>query len=151
VGSDGAGDLAGERADLGDDRDEGGGEPGDGVAARFALEFADRGGRGVAQSLEQLLDGTSAAVGVAGEEALQALGAEAARVVGAGVAAQEGERDRAVDVGEDSCGAGPGRVELGAQLVGQVDAHGDEVLARADQRSQRDGLVADGASVAKRW
>jgi hypothetical protein len=74
----------------------------------------------------------------------QALGSQAARGSGAGVAREERERDRAVDVGEDALGAGPEAVELGAQLVGELDAHGDEVLACAQQRLQRDRLVAGG-------
>src|SRR5215217_4358629 len=68
VGADGAGDLAGEQADLGDDRDQRGDESGDGVMARFVLEFADRGDGGAAQAFEQLADGASSAVAVAGQE-----------------------------------------------------------------------------------
>jgi hypothetical protein len=60
-----------------------------------------------AQPLEQLLGGLAAAVGVPREERGQALGAERAGAVGAGVARQERERDRAVDVAEDPRGAGP--------------------------------------------
>src|SRR5215218_3887062 len=78
VGADGAGDLAGEQADLGDDRDQRGDESGDGVMARFVLEFADRGDGGAAQAFEQLADGASSAVAVAGQERVQALGYQAA-------------------------------------------------------------------------
>ena len=62
---------------------------------------------------------------VAGEELREALLAQSARVDRRRVALQEGERDRAVDLGEDLGGAGPERVELGAQLVGQPNASGD--------------------------
>src|SRR3990172_3770579 len=77
--------------------------------------------------------GRAAAAGVAvtGEEALQALGAEAARVGGAGVALEEGERDRRGDVAEDAGGAGPEGVELRAELVGECDARLHEGLASA--------------------
>src|SRR5215210_1522611 len=71
---DGAGDLAREQADLFDDRAQGGDESGDGGATCVYLELADRGERGAAQAFEQLLDGPSAAVGVAGQESVQALG-----------------------------------------------------------------------------
>src|SRR5215217_3910467 len=107
VRADGAGDLAGEQADLLDDRAQGDDKSGDGGATCLCLELADRGGRGAAQAFEQLLDGSSSAVGVAGQESVQALGAQSARVDGARVAGKERERDRTVDVGEDSCGAGP--------------------------------------------
>ena len=84
VRSDGAGDLAGELADLRDDRYQRGDESCDGAAVRFALQVAERGDRGRAQPAEQLVDRTSPAVGVAGEEALQALGAQPVVSLGAG-------------------------------------------------------------------
>jgi hypothetical protein len=81
---------------------------------------------------------------VACEEALQALFAETACVGGAGVAAQERQRDRAVDVGEARHGAGPEALELAAQLVGDRDAMLDEVLASAGQGAQRLGGIRIG-------
>jgi hypothetical protein len=62
-------------------------------------------------------------------------------VLGTGVASQESQRDRAVDVGEDPPGSGPERIELAAQLVGERYACCHEVLAGAHQRSQRECLV----------
>ena len=81
---------------------------------------------------------------MAGQEGVQALGAEAAGVGVAGVAGQEGERDRAVELAEDPRRAGPEGVELGAQLVGQRDPGADQVFAGADQRAQRQRLVGAG-------
>ena len=71
---------------------------------------------------------------MAGEPAAKALGAEPLGVGGTRVAAQEGERDRRVDVGEHER-PGPAGLELGAQLVGERDPCFDEVLAGARQRS----------------
>jgi hypothetical protein len=144
VGVDGAADLAGELSDLLDEWLERGDEPEHGRATGVCFELADDGDGCQAQPREQVRGGSPAAVGVAGEERLQALFAEAARVGRAGVALAEGEPDRAVDVGEDAPSAGPERVELGAQPVGQRDARRDEILAGAHERAQGDGLVARG-------
>ncbi len=116
------------------------------TAARRAsvLDLVADGVWGFAQPVDQLFGGLAAAVAVAGQERLHALGAQGACVGGAGVALQERERDRRVDVSEQARGAGPERVELGAQPVGQLDAAGDEVFAGAGQDTQRDRLVARG-------
>jgi hypothetical protein len=112
------------------------------TAARVAFEFAADGGRGGPEPVEEIVDRSPAAIGVAGQEGLQSLGAQPAGVGWGGVALEEGQRDRAVDVGEDRGGAGPEAVEVGAQLVGQRDAGVDEVFAGAHERAQRRGLVA---------
>ena len=62
----------------------------------------------------------------------------------AGEAGEEGERDPAVDIGEDRGGAGPEALEEAAELVGQTDAAGDEVVAAAHERAQGLDLVGDG-------
>lgn len=96
------------------------------------------------EPFEQRFGAAAAAVGVAGQERFEALGAESAGVCGARVALEEGESDRGVDVGEDRRGAGPEAGELGAQAVGELDAGGDQVVARARQRLQRHRLIAGG-------
>jgi hypothetical protein len=60
------------------------------------------------------------------------------------VAAQERERDRAVNLGEDLRGAGPEALQLRAQLVGQREPMADEVFARAGERAHRLGGIAVG-------
>ena len=67
-----------------------------------------------------------------GESALaQALGRQRG-----GIAGQEGEGDRGIDVGEDAGGAGPEPLEQGPKLIGQGHALGDEVVAPADEGAQ---------------
>ena len=88
------------------------------------------------QAGQQLRRGAPAAILMLAEEGGEALLAEAGGAVRGGVAAQEGERDRAVDIGEDGGGAGPEPLEQAAQLVGQGDARGDQVVAAAHQRAQ---------------
>ena len=90
------------------------------------------------------MGGASAAVGVAREEAFEALLAEAVGVGGAGVALKERKPDRAVDVEEDLFSAGPERLQLGTELVGECDACVDEILASAHERLQRQCLIAGG-------
>ena len=135
VAAEGAGDLAGQELDLLDERLERGDEAEHDGAAGFASRASPARpcGRG-AQPGEQFGGAAAAAVAVAGEEAGEPLRAEPAGVVGAGVALEEGERDRRVDVGEDPRGAGPEGVELRAQLVGERDPLLDQVLAGARQR-----------------
>ena len=81
---------------------------------------------------------------MAGEEAGEALLAEPVRVSGSWVAVDERERDWAVDVGEHAGGGGPEAFQLGAQLVGERNAVGDEVLTSTDERPQRLRRVAIG-------
>ena len=102
---DGVLDAGGEAGDFGAERlEEGGaGEFAPGVGLRLAGEA---GGRG-AQAGEQFGRAAASAVGVGGEEAGEAFLAEAAGAVGGRIAAEEGERDRALDVGEEGGGAGP--------------------------------------------
>ena len=150
VAADGAGDLALELADALDQRAQRGGQREHDPAPGFALEFAGAALGRAAQAGHQLDRLRAARVGVAGQERLQALGAEAAGVGGAGVALEERERDRRVDLGEQTGRAGPEALQLGAQLVGQRDARLDQVLAGARERPDRLGLVASGTSARKR-
>ncbi len=143
MGGEGAADLRGEIGDLGDDRLQGCDQAHDHGAAGLGLQLPGApGGRG-SHPLQQLLGGAPARVAVAGEEAGKALGAETPGVGRAGAALQESERDRGVDVGEDER-PGPEGLQLGAQLVGELHPHPDQVLAGAGQRLQRLGLVAVG-------
>ncbi len=91
---------------------------------------------GAAQAFEQGLRGAAPAVAVLGEEGGQALGSEAHGRFGRRVALEEGERDRAGEIGEDAGGAGPEALQQGAELVGEGDVGGDEVVAAAHQGAQ---------------
>jgi hypothetical protein len=87
--------------------------------------------------------GVSAVV-VAGEELAEPFLPEGACVGGRGVALEERERDRAVEVREDHGRAGPEPLQLGAELVAERDALLDEDLATTGQGAERFGLVAVG-------
>src|SRR5207247_10196070 len=79
----------------------------------------------------------------ASREAAQALLAEMGGAVGCRGAGEERERDGRVDVGEDGDGAGPEALQQGAELVGEGDALGDQVVSRANERAQRSDLVRE--------
>ncbi len=64
--------------------------------------------------------------------------------VGRGIAAHKGECDRAVDVGEDRRGTGPAAVQQGAQLVGEREALGHQIIPAADQGAQRLDVIRAG-------
>ena len=114
------------------------------LAPGFGLDLADLALRSRAQAVEQLGGGAPAAITVLGQEGPQALLAEPRGAVGGGITLGEGERDRAVDVGEDGGGAGPEALEQAPELVGQGDPLGDQVIAAAHQRAQRPDLVRAG-------
>ena len=61
-----------------------------------------------------------------------------------GIAADESERDRAVDGSEDGRRPGPEAFEQAAKLIGESDALSDQVVAAADQGAQRLDLVGGG-------
>ena len=81
---------------------------------------------------------------MATEELGQAALAQALGALGRGVAREEGQGDRGIHVGEDGRGAGPEALEEGAQLVGEGDALGDEVIAAADESAEGPGLIGEG-------
>jgi hypothetical protein len=83
------------------------------------------------------------------KERRQALDAERAGVLRAGVALQERERDRAVERAEQTDRRGPEPFELGAQLVAQPNPGLHQILSAAAQRPQRLGLVTVGLEHAK--
>jgi hypothetical protein len=130
-------DLVGQLRDTGDDWFQAGdgceSDPAPGSGCGHVGVSVD----GCADPREQLARCLGSAVAVAGEEVVEPLLADAAGVVWRGVAFDERECDRPVDVREhDRCGR-PEALQLCAQLVGARDAMGDEVLARAGERAQR--------------
>ncbi|HSS33908.1 MAG TPA: hypothetical protein VLL27_11565 [Solirubrobacterales bacterium] len=143
MGGERAADLRGQLCDLGDDRPQGCDQAQHHGPACLALALAGAAGGSKAHPLQEFLRAAPTAVLVAGEKALHPLGAEAAGVGGARVAGQEGEGDRRVDVGEDER-SGPEGLELGAQLVCQLDPNPDQVLSGPGQGSQCLGLVRVG-------
>ena len=144
MGVQGVGDLAFEFADPGDHglegRDEGEHDP----AACFGFQVAGAAGGGAPKPGEQLGGRASAAVAGASQKRCEPPLAEGLGVLRRGIAFEEAQRDRGVDVGEDARRAGPEAVKFGAQLVGQLHAGGDQVLAGAGERAQRLGGVAVG-------
>ena len=110
---------ASELGDLGDEGVEHGGERADEFALGLASPSPAR-PRGRRAAGEQLGRRAAAAVGVLGEEGLEALLAEAGGALGGRIALQEGERDRRVDVGEDGSGAGPKALEQGRSWLARA-------------------------------
>jgi hypothetical protein len=86
---------------------------------------------------------------VACEEAGEALVAGAGSAVGGWVAAEAGQRDRAVDAGEDGSGARPEAVEQGAELVGECDALRDQVVPATDRGAECLDLAGGGCERAE--
>ena len=135
------GDEALQLAELGHERPEHGDQRAHQLALGLALERSGLAAGGGAEPAEQLRRGPTAAVGSALEEAREALLAQARSTVRRGVGVEEVEGDRGVDGGEDHRRAGPEAVEQGAQLIGQLDAGGDQVIAGAYGGAQRLGRV----------
>ncbi len=130
-----------ELGDLGDERAEHGGKRADQFTLDLGLGFAGAVGGSAAQAGEEVVRRPAAAIAVLGEKGGEALLAQAGGAVGCRLALQEGERDRRVDIGEDRGGAAPEALEQAAELVGQRDALGHQVLAGADERAQHLDLV----------
>src|SRR5664279_1557042 len=130
-------DLVDERRDRRDQREHD-------RPARDHLRVADASFGRTPELREQLGGLLPSRVVLAGEEPGQALCAEAASVGWAGVALQERERDRAVELREQADRTRPEPLELRPQLAAQRHASVDEILARAGQRPQRLGLIAVG-------
>jgi hypothetical protein len=108
----------------------------------LGLELAGATDRAAAQLRQQVACRLATLVTLTLQPRGEALLAEPAGVLRARVAAQERERDRAVDRPEHFASAGPQAPELLAQLVRQSDPSADEVLAGARQRPQRLRAVA---------
>jgi len=139
------GDEAVELADLLDERSEDGDEAQHELAFRLGFEFVGESEGRRAQALQELAGRASAAVGVLLEEALEALGPEARGALGAGVGVEEGEGDGAVEGGEDRYGPGPEALQQAAELIGELAASGDQIVAGADGGTQRLGAVGGSA------
>ena len=122
---DGLLDAAGQPGDLADQALEHGGKGANHLALGLGFGLVGQAGRCGAQPGKQLGRSAAAAIGVACEERLHPLLAEARGRLRRRVALHEGERDRRIDVGEDHGGAGPEAFQQAAQAVGQADALGD--------------------------
>ena len=145
-------DGGGELLELRDERRQDGDEGADDLAPGLGFGLADLAHGGGAEAGEQLGHGAPATVGVLAEELGEALLAEAGGAMRRGIAGEEGEGDRRVDVGEDGGGAGPEALEQRAELIGERDALGDEIVAAAHERAQRRASRPRAArSGRKRW
>jgi hypothetical protein len=144
VVDEGGADLCGEVGDARDDRVQSSDEREHDRSSGLGFELVGAPAGGAAQAVEQLAGGATTAVVVTREKAREPLLTKAARVGRRGVALEKGQRDRAVDVGEDLCRARPEAVQLRAQLIGDRNAVADEVLAGARQGPQRLGRVGVG-------
>ncbi len=111
------------------------------VAAGVGFRRADLARRRPAKAGEQLGHGAAPTVRVLAEELGETLFAQAGGAVGGGIAREEGQRDRRVDVGKDGGGAGPEALEERAELIGEGDALGDEIVAAAHEGAQRAGVI----------
>src|SRR2546425_10822674 len=114
-------DGRGEVLDLPDERGQDSDEGADDVPTGLRFGLADLARRRRAKAGEQLGRGAAAAIGVLAEELGQAFFAQARGALGCGVAGEEGERDRGLDVGKNGRGAGPEALEQGVQLIGEGD------------------------------
>jgi hypothetical protein len=135
------GDESVELLDLGDDGRERRGEASHELSPGFGFQGAGMAGGRLPEPGEQSLDRPSATIGVRLQEALEPLGAEPCGALRGGIARDEGQGDRAVDVGEDRHSAGPKALEQAPELIGQSDPGGDEIVAGADQGPQRPGGI----------
>ncbi len=137
-------DRGGQLLDLRDegreDRDQGVDE----FAAGLGLRLPGATERGGAQPGQQFGGGAAAAVGVTAEELGQAALAEPLGALGGGVAREERQGNRRIDIGEDRRGPRPEALEERPELIGQGDALGDEVIATPDQSAEGAGLVRQG-------
>ena len=124
-----------------DEGDEDGDERADDFPAGFGFGLADLAGRGAAQACDQIDDGAPAAVGVLPDELGEALLPEARGALRCGVAGEEREGDRGIDVGEEAGGPGPEPLEQSAELIGEGEALGDEVVSAAHEGSERARVV----------
>ncbi len=135
-------DTAGQESNLLDQALQRASKRSSKLALGLHLEFGtDRGGS-LMQPSEQVLGALPAAVGMLGAEGGHALGAERLGGLGRGVALDEGQRDRRVDVGEDGASAWPERLQQATQLVGQLHPSGQQIVASTHQRAQGEDLVA---------
>ena len=136
-----SGDEAVSLADLGHEGLEDGEEASDELALGLALELAGESSRRGAETLEELGRRAAPRVVVRLEEALEALLSEASGALRGRVAVEEREGDGTVHVSENHGGTGPEAFQEATELVGELDASGDEIVAGADGSAQSLGLI----------
>src|SRR5713101_1670725 len=113
------------------------------LALGLRLGLAAEAGGCAPQACEKNGQRAAAAVAVLSQELGEAFLAEPLGGLRSGVAVEEGERDRRIDVGEDGGCARPEALEQRAQLVGERDALLDEVVAGANECPQGARLVGE--------
>ncbi len=123
------------------ERGEDGDERADDVAAGLGFGLTDLARGGGAEAGEQVGRRPPATVGVLAEELGEAFFTQARGAVGGGIATEEGQGDGRVDVGEDGGGPGPEPLEQGAELIGEGDALGDEIVPTAYEGAQGTRVV----------
>ncbi len=133
---DGVFNAAGELGDLGNEAFEGRGEGAYEFALGIGFGLRGRAGGSRAQASEEIGDVAPAAILVLGEEGSHALAAEPVGRLGRWIAQEEGQRYGAGNVGEQAGGARPKAFEKGAQLVGEDEPGGDQIVAPAHQRPE---------------
>lgn len=129
-------DACGQVENAGDERPENGNQGTNHLALGLGFDGTGKALGCCAQAGEEFVRAASAAVAVLGEEARKTFHAQTRGAVGCRVALEEGQRDGAVDVGEDRGSTGPEAFEQGAQLVGKLQAGGNEVITATYQRTQ---------------
>ena len=137
-------DLRAQLGDLGHQRAQGCDERERDLAASRELLFARVSFGGASRLAQQVAGPLAPPVAVPGEESGQSLLAQAASIELDGVALEEGERDRAIGIGEELDRAWPEPLKLGAKQVRQSCARLNVVLARLRQGSHRLCLLAVG-------
>ena len=142
VGVEAFDDLGLEFAFLSSDGLDGAQQRGHADGVSVCLGRGQSCGGGVVDPGEEFLDGFAAAVGDPAQERREpGLGQPGGRVLG-GVAAQERDRDVAVQAGEQADRAGETAFQLGLELVDQPDSSLDQLLAGPGQGTQHLGGVA---------
>src|SRR6185295_18213938 len=120
-----------------------GDECADDLSFGLHLELTEVRDHGAAKPLEELLDRTTATVGIACQETSQALGSEPRRLGRGRKLGQEGKCDRRIDVPENDGRARPEAVQECTELVGQRDALCDEIVATTHERTQCTSFIRE--------
>lgn len=130
-------DRRGELLDVGHEWAEDGDQGANKFAAGFGFGVADLAHGGAAEAGEQIGHGPATTVGVLSQELGESLFPEVSRAVRRGIAREEREGDRRVDVGKDGGGPGPESLEQGAELIRERYPLGHEIIAAAHEGTQR--------------
>ena len=126
-------DARRQLSDLGDEAFKDANQGADDLALGLGFGLTGETGGSGAQTGQKVRGRTTPTVGVLGHEAGEPFFTQPAGAVWSGVTSNEGERDRAVDGGEDGGCAGPEPLKQAAQLVAEGDALGDEIVAASHQ------------------